>query len=543
MVLRSKGCRTCRQRRVKCDETHPECQRCRKLSLSCAGYDDVFFDEGPKAKARAHAKQLVVRREKPQGSRSPSPNIETIMKLAELPPSGYQETVFFAYLLQNLFAGSPRADEVKRWVTDGLPANGSPSMNPAAIKALATVYFGRKHHQDDLINQGAQHYSAALLNLSHDLQDPKSAYSQEVLDTSFILELYEIIVCTKRHSWLQHAGGIARLMEARGPWKHQKQPQLNIYEQHRMVIVVESLSARKKCFLEQEIWKTVPWALDPGSKSVTHYLIDSMCDLPGLLSDTISLESGKLLPSEALDLHADLCRRILAIFEDIYQWRWEWEHRFGQEVRNAFSNSVLNQYSDGNIVWPSIFQYPLLTRASEIINYNSALILLLRLRRANLGDSFDFSFDESNPSSPVESSDPSKIHLHLPGECGTPLAAAIEICRSVEYCLSQGESSAGAYFVMFPLRMAHLAIQPNSQYAPWLRKICAIAADISGFEIGRDLAVSTNGLANSTENEVAWMNEREPTRKQSRIHEEAPHGCHDFDIDGTVLNTAQDIFP
>lgn len=35
---RSKGCTTCKQRRVKCDEAKPECRTCQRLSLCCGGY-------------------------------------------------------------------------------------------------------------------------------------------------------------------------------------------------------------------------------------------------------------------------------------------------------------------------------------------------------------------------------------------------------------------------------------------------------------------------------------------------------------------------
>lgn len=36
---RRTGCITCRQRRVKCDETTPECQRCIAANVECAGYE------------------------------------------------------------------------------------------------------------------------------------------------------------------------------------------------------------------------------------------------------------------------------------------------------------------------------------------------------------------------------------------------------------------------------------------------------------------------------------------------------------------------
>ncbi|KAH7023176.1 hypothetical protein EDB80DRAFT_32580 [Ilyonectria destructans] len=36
------GCLTCRKRRIKCDETHPTCNNCKKSKRECLGYDPIF---------------------------------------------------------------------------------------------------------------------------------------------------------------------------------------------------------------------------------------------------------------------------------------------------------------------------------------------------------------------------------------------------------------------------------------------------------------------------------------------------------------------
>lgn len=36
------GCRTCRRRRVKCDERKPTCRYCERLKLECEGYDALL---------------------------------------------------------------------------------------------------------------------------------------------------------------------------------------------------------------------------------------------------------------------------------------------------------------------------------------------------------------------------------------------------------------------------------------------------------------------------------------------------------------------
>lgn len=44
---RSKGCRVCVQRRIKCDQTRPFCQRCLRANRPCTGFEVQFVDEGP----------------------------------------------------------------------------------------------------------------------------------------------------------------------------------------------------------------------------------------------------------------------------------------------------------------------------------------------------------------------------------------------------------------------------------------------------------------------------------------------------------------
>ncbi|KAJ5515995.1 hypothetical protein N7527_007555 [Penicillium freii] len=58
---RSKGCRTCRRRRVKCDEEKPLCHRCQKGGFECEGYVEFaqFIDETSRLRKRA-ARRLAL---------------------------------------------------------------------------------------------------------------------------------------------------------------------------------------------------------------------------------------------------------------------------------------------------------------------------------------------------------------------------------------------------------------------------------------------------------------------------------------------------
>lgn len=65
---------------------------------------------------------------------------------------------------------------------------------------------------------------------------------------------------------------------------------------------------------------------------------------------------------------------------------------------------------------------------------------------------------------------------------------AIEICKSVHYRLLDQHSSAGPFYLLFPLRTAYQAFAPASREAAWLQAMMRHIANLSGFEISRKLS-------------------------------------------------------
>jgi hypothetical protein len=105
-VLNPAGCRTCRRRRVKCDERPPTCERCEKGGMECEGYarEHRFVDEV--ARTVRHVQRALVK----QKSTSRSTSRDLIPSSSEsqsLPPEmsviGFQENTFISFLLSNLF--------------------------------------------------------------------------------------------------------------------------------------------------------------------------------------------------------------------------------------------------------------------------------------------------------------------------------------------------------------------------------------------------------------------------------------------------------
>lgn len=128
-----------------------------------------------------------------------------------------------------------------------------------SVQSLAASFFGRVHRQPVIMERGVQLYGAALGGLSHLLQDPQRCWSFEALACANALELYEVgaqdLIITRQvagmpnyllhqivtysvtFGWLRHAGGIGRLIESRGPWRHKKLSERKVFQESRIYIV------------------------------------------------------------------------------------------------------------------------------------------------------------------------------------------------------------------------------------------------------------------------------------------------------------------
>jgi hypothetical protein len=125
--------------------------------------------------------------------------------------------------------------------------------------------------------------------------------------------------------WLQHAGGVARLIELRGPWRHQSLHERHLLEINRITIALNYLLKRRRCFLEQPDWIPIPWALDPESKTPILRLHDILCAMPGLAEDGMNLKMSHIAFDRLKLVHESISEKILDHLHPLYEWRALWE--------------------------------------------------------------------------------------------------------------------------------------------------------------------------------------------------------------------------
>jgi hypothetical protein len=242
----------------------------------------------------------------------------------------------------------------------------------------------------------------------------------------------------------------------RGPKQMSSLPCVMILEQTRASIIFAAIVLRKPTILTRPEWKTEPWKLHPERIDPGKLLFDRLCDCPELFvfRDRLTSEADE---GKRMENVKDLYAKAQRILIDLEQWGLDWAadpSNTCTEVPSPPSTpSVLDRNGNLSSAWSTIFQYQSLMQSAAVTMYNGALILvtqsLIGLDVLIHGECEDESLLE---------------RLHTAG---------VIICRSVDYHYSQssgGEQS--AFFLLFPLRMAHDALgKSDPAIGLWLKGV------------------------------------------------------------------------
>lgn len=280
---RSQGCRTCVERRIKCDQTRPFCKRCVKAKRQCPGFTGIqFVDEGPAL--RESYEDLTEKKPDAKVSASPSPSSRSSesnrpqLALGGSTGSqsdGWQHSAFERMALVSLFAPTVYQDQLfasfltsirQPVLSASLPSHsvwlaevaGKSTLSNAltwAIRALSVSQIGRRARDDALIETSRFLYGKALLKLNTAIRDADEGLSSDTLSATLLLSFYEIFNCTSAYSWVRHAGGAGKLIRIRGPARHRSGFDRLVFLACRYSIIMEAFQQNTACFLDDSLWR------------------------------------------------------------------------------------------------------------------------------------------------------------------------------------------------------------------------------------------------------------------------------------------------
>jgi len=300
-----------------------------------------------------------------------------------------------------------------------------------------------------------------------------------------ILLIHESLLADPMGS-VSHVRGLIQLLMVCGPERFQQEPLRSAFESCRATLTTVGIISKRRCFLEEENWRTVPWAIEPSSKSRQNYLADILVTVPGMLEDDAALSQ-----QDDSTARAALIDRVERQLVNLFKWRWKWEelNPFSAWEEQVSSNS--SAAPGQNRVFESVFCFSAFEQATEIVFYNAVQMwlvgLLWRLAPSNTPAIISLAARiAATQTSTLEATNVTP--LLLPGMSFSLREPAIEICRIFEYqCLNVQHSRDSALFYLLPIGLAYCTLEQESRYRDWMRSMLDLSQVTKGYVLGQNV--------------------------------------------------------
>lgn len=212
----SRGCVTCRQRRVKCDETKPWCRECLRLGLECAGYARPrlrFKDETDRYLGKRSQVTRVSNRH--HQSTNAIPSVNTILPFPSQSTQNLAVQFFLTYVTdvgRSLESTRGFLEFVRPVLAAENPSSALfAAVNAVAVKVWTTI--GHNHFSESL---SIRLFSQALMRLHQAINDPEERARDATVLAALVLQMYETLLAVsgqaKAHGTHRN-GALALLLE------------------------------------------------------------------------------------------------------------------------------------------------------------------------------------------------------------------------------------------------------------------------------------------------------------------------------------------
>jgi hypothetical protein len=321
-----------------------------------------------------------------------------------------------------------------------------------SFSALSISRVGQGSKDTRLLRASTELYGKALKELQLALYDPKRMNSNQVLMACMLLGLYEVFEGSAfdSRSWLAHAKGAARLVQLRGPARHQEHDAHHPFLASRINTVYAAILQRQSTYLATEEWMTIPWETTP--RTYFDRLVDMSVQIPGLLERFDLVRDRKSDVGHELLKILDECTTLQHMMN-----RWKDGTRPGalpQQVKHEGPSD--DGYPFATDLW---FGNHLFVHA-RLVYYTSSLtlaqtveevlqVLYARDKKLSLTTDFD------------TLSQLFEARKH-----------ARNICRTVPYCLQPQMGALGPGIILFPANVAFAYYRRigYSEATTWLAK-------------------------------------------------------------------------
>lgn len=233
---------------------------------------------------------------------------------------------------------------------------------------------------------------------------------------------------------------------------------LKILERTRPAIMFAAIVLHKPTVMSNMEWKIEPWKAHPERIDSMKLLFDIIADCPQLyvLRDRISLHTDDEMTHATVRELVTECHQVM---ESLEQWGRDFacipSHAPTEFPAPSTTPIVEDERGSFAPTWSTVFRYQSLYHANAMTVYHGALIMVFRVLDSIGADSL---YDHDTRQARM-------------------LAAAMFICRSVDYHQEEQWGEQGNFDLLFPLRMAYDVIGTKEPaIGIW---ICGLLDDMS----------------------------------------------------------------
>ncbi|KAI1151932.1 hypothetical protein F4825DRAFT_421235 [Nemania diffusa] len=359
-IPRSKGCRTCKRKKIKCDEQKPRCGQCRKGVRECEAYEQptIFRHSSVRdfaGTSRSHDQKVIraedqsvqniarvndhdvqndrdmVLQQARQRKRSHACAIARLkhaqsqlsrtVPLLHTPNSMvWAVQSITGQFLEVCLPLSETQEAPLAWLGDIKEMGQDIDALPLAMSALALGWAGHVDNQPHLADKGLQLYNAAVRQLRGDMNTYSPLQSLIVTAIFVAFELCQF-GSQGNPGWLTHMQGIAAFLQALGPERVSADPYLKIYSFCRVVFILQGLNRRRSVCASSPMWKHGPFR--NRKKNAYHQFYDLSAEACGLLgcADELTQTDGKSRADEVeTEQPAQVLTNILDLLSRLKKW-------------------------------------------------------------------------------------------------------------------------------------------------------------------------------------------------------------------------------
>lgn len=494
---RSKGCSTCRKRRVKCGELHanatqvstltstrdehrPICRRCQRWGFECTGMRDITFIQATIVKSRRS------NNETPKPTKDVVEDISSVEGHISLlaPPDRNLSEICVCYARKYLRRGAPldlalQGSRLDQIVTTGTsPASGN--LFHKAFLSFSILVYGTQHRDKSITERGFATRGAALGQLNHALSDPECYTRNDVILSVIAFAMLDCVVPTGAGQYLKHMIGLQTLLGLRDPLSSCSLTHTGLYKAVRHMILFASLQTAKPSILARSEWKAALRENCSDEEIREQELFDIMADCTVINARLRERPRDGLLGLEESqqDNTRDSAMRLLT---QLYDWRKEWDN----DGRNSYielpipmtvQHPLQSSSTNGSdCLLTTVLKFSDESTAAMFMFYNTALIYIFRVLAGVHAKKFDPRLDgivpRDNPS--VEFQGDTCEYSESTYVFAEKLAA-IDIYRTLPHYLNQRSSTCTntTPVVHWAISTAWNALgRHESAYGKWLKAL------------------------------------------------------------------------